>query len=318
MHSPWNPGPAAPAQAAHPKHTPRPRASRPAQLGTLAAGLLLAGFGGQLSAASLHTGSEVFWYHPADDYEYHFVCEEWGSSSAACGGIYSFEGSDLHYQANAQADFGVLKAYGSTSISQVGSPSGASTGPEGFDAWAESAFRDQWTISGQPAGTTGTLHLSFDLTGSWDFSDPDIFQSSNAGISHSFGMWVYGQGWVDGGLSFSGSSGTLSETITLSTSFIFGDELDFRVSLGAGSFLFDLEDGGFDGQGSYLDLSNTAIMTAIVVTDTEGNTSSFSLSTSSEAMLFEELAPSPIPVPAALPLFLGGLAGLMLWRRKTS
>lgn len=292
----------------------RPVFSKPAGvdrvvLHAAAASLVLAGLAAPLQAASLFSLSEVYPTFPdAEDYE--LLCEDAGASQSSCTGTYAFEGSELNYQTSAESQFGVLKAAGAASIIRTGDSSGLSTGPESFDVFSSSSFRDQWTISGLPAGSTGTLSLAFQLTGAWDFG------SANAGISNSFGMFVYGQGSIDADpLSFGGDSGLLSQTVILETPFTFGTEIDFSVFLGAGSFLYDLQDGGFDGQGSFLDLSNTAVMTAIVVADSEGNIlPAFSLSTSSGAELFDGLA--VVPVPAALPLFLSSLAGLVFWRRR--
>lgn len=91
---------------------------------------------------------------------------------------------------------------------------------------------------------------------------------------------------------------------TLTTQFIFGTPFDFTVNLSAGSTLWNLSQGGYDGLTSFMDLSHTAMMNAIVVQDGEGGVIPFTLATDSNAMLFSELAPPAGPVPASLPLLL--------------
>jgi hypothetical protein len=105
-------------------------------------------------------------------------------------------------------------------------------------------------------------------------------------------------------------------TALLTTTFTFGEILDFAVFLSGGSQLWNLNNGGYDGQSSFMDLSNTAVMEAIVVKDSGGTVvPSFGLSTDSGAPIFDNLAPAVVPVPAAVWLF-GSALGLLGWMRR--
>lgn len=217
-------------------------------------------------------------------------------------------GATLNYLTTATAAYGVLKAGGTSSIS------GASGTPNLTDygqSYGQAYFADSWTITG---GTgAGTLQLQFALDGSYNFSQ------IGTGVIAGFSMVnLDASSYSDGTPTFpSGGPGTISNTVTLSTSFTFGTPLDFLVSLTAGSDIYDL---GND-IGSSLDLSDTAQMTAIIVKDAAGNVIPFDLATGSGASLFADLAPgiptAAVPEPSALALFGGGLIAL-LWFSSAS
>jgi hypothetical protein len=211
-------------------------------------------------------------------------------------------GATLNYLSTATADYGVLKAGGSSSISGA---SGTPNMTNYSSAYGQAYFADSWTITG---GTgTGTLKLQFALDGSYDF------HQVGSGLTAGFGLVnLDDHSYSSGTPTFtSGGPGTIANTVVLSTTFTFGTAVDFLVSLTAGSNLYDL---GNDIS-SYLDLSNTALMTAIIVQDANGNVIPFNLSTGSGAPLFSQLAPgtpvTPVPEPSSLALFGAGLAALL-------
>jgi len=274
--------------------------------------LLFAGYQAGASAASLHASADVGAFDITGA-PLGFICQDSSTSGspAQCLGTYNFSNSELNYHSTASADYGVIRFYGESSINKTAA---GSSGPFAISTGAGAYFRDQWTITGGAAGTTGSLELSFDVTGTYDNSMPDT------GLTTGLELWNYNLSTLTdtaGQVPPLGSSGTWSYTGVLTTPFTFGEVLDFRVAMGGGSVLLNLSEGGYDGQAAFLDLSNTAVMNAIVVKDSSGTVSPFSLSTVSGAVLFDELAPAVVPVPPAVWLFGSGLLGLVgMARRK--
>lgn len=211
-------------------------------------------------------------------------------------------GATLNYSSTATAGYGILKAGGSSSISGAG---GVTNLTDYSSAYGQSYFADSWTITG--ATGTGTLQLQFALDGSYDFSQ--IY----SGVTAGFGLVnLDNHTYSSGTPTFpSGGPGTISNTVLLSTTFTFGTPVDFQVNLTAGSNLYDLG----NNISSYLNLSDTALMNAIIVKDANGNVIPFNLATSSGAPLFAQLAPgiSPtsVPEPSSLALFGAGLIALL-------
>ena len=212
-------------------------------------------------------------------------------------------GSSLNYLTTATADYGVLKAGGRSSNSGA---SGTSNTTDYSSAYGQAYFEDSWTITG---GTgTGTLGLQFALDGSYDFC------SAGSGAVVGFSLVNLDNfSFSNGTPGLTGCSGAVSKTVLLTTGFTFGTAVDFLVSLTAGSNIYDLG----KNVSSFLDLSNTAIMTAIIVKDANGDVIPFDLATASKAPLFDQLAPgtppvSPVPEPGSLELFAAGIAALAL------
>jgi hypothetical protein len=272
--------------------------------------LLLVGYQSGVSAASVMTGAHVVPFD-IDNNPLGFICPSYvfGTSPPpplppACHGTYAIPGSasTLTYDASASADYGTLQVFAQSSISLTAAGSG---GPEYIITWGIAEFRDQWTINGGTAGTTGTLELSFDITGSYD-SNIDASQGSAIFLqNYTKSMFVDDVLIHDQFPDY---------TSILSTEFTFGEEFDFMVHLDGSSILLNLSMGGYDGQTSYIDMS--AIMSSIVVKDSFGNVIPFSLSTASGAALFDDLA-ATVPIPAAIWLFGSGLLGLVgVSRRK--
>jgi hypothetical protein len=136
----------------------------------------------------------------------------------------------------------------------------------------------------------------------------------NTDLSNGLELWNYDLGTLTDTAGQSppwGTSGAFSYTGVLSTPFTFGEALDFRVAMSAIAALGYLSDGGYDGQAAFIDASNTAVMSAIVVKDGSGTAVPFNLSTASEATLFDELAPAVVPVPGAIWLLGSGLLGMI-------
>jgi hypothetical protein len=221
--------------------------------------------------------------------------------------------SGLQFNAIASADYGVLKVFGAQSVGEFTGDSGLEGTPSYVSAIGSALFRDQWTIVGQPTGTTGILQLAFAMSGAFQYTD------INTGVNTGFGMFVFGSGsaqsdppWVP----VSGGFGTLAYTHTFTTQFTYGVPLDFQVFLTGGSVLYAL-DTNTEFRFSLLDLANTAVMNAIIVKDAEGNEVPFALSTASGAGLFADLAPPVVvPLPGAGVLLGSAIAGLLARRRR--
>ncbi len=246
------------------------------------------------TAAALISSAEVF-FSDESETELSIACSSANlpiSNQSSCTGAATVPGTsaNLIYSTKAISDYGVLKASGSSSISNP-LPSGV-TEYSRSTASALAAFRDQWIITGAQDGTIGTLTLEFALTGSYDFSQPGV------GITTSFGLINYtAQDGSSDFLEIENGAGVIDDTLTLTTSFTFGSEFDFLVLLSAASNIFDLTDGGVDGSSSFINLDNTATLNLIFVTDVQGNVVPFELSTSSNARLFNDLTAGPLSVP---------------------
>jgi len=228
---------------------------------------------------------------------------------------FSFFGNPLNYNSNAIADYGVLKSYAQLSI--LGSLAPFMTEPNpstgtpdtraNVTAQARASFRDQWTILGMPDGTSGTLQLTFHVTGTMSGGGNATLSSDRISSTGAFSSLQ--------------SLSVLPNTDTvLSVPFTYGTLFDFRISLGAAAFLFTFPgDNDPTGQRSSLaDFSNTAALSSIIAKDSVGNIVPFSLSTASNAVIFNELVPAAVPVPAAVWLFGSGLLGLIGVARKIS
>jgi len=266
----------------------------------LAIALLLIGYQSGVSAASVFSVTHVASYD-VDGNVLEEIYQDFSTSPpTAYHGTYAIPGSvsTLTYDATASADYGIIEVFGQSSISLTAA---GSDGPEYIDTDVWAGFSDQWTISGGTAGTTGTLELSFDITGSYD-------SNFDANIGYGLGLdnQTKSTEFYDNQLP--------DYTGILSTEFTFDEEFDFSIIMYGNSTLDHLSMGGYDGQTSYLGMS--AIMSAIVVKDSSGNVIPFSLTTASNAALFNQLA-TTVPIPAAIWLFGSGLLGLAgIARRK--
>jgi hypothetical protein len=235
------------------------------------------------------------------------ACGNMGTGLQTCQGTdssFSLTGQPLVYNANAVADYGVLKSYVQASIAgpmdiasrdfyDLYSNSYVPEWRTGVIVEAEAMFQDQWTITGMPGGTAGSLELSFDITG------------STAGGALARLLYYRSPQYNP----VSGYYGLPGNT-TVSIPFTYGTPFEFMIGLHT--------EGGFGtgGDSSFLaDFSNTATLDAIVVKDMAGNIVPFSLSTASNAAIFNELA-APVPVPAAAWLFGSGLVGLFGFARR--
>lgn len=233
-----------------------------------------------------------------------------GGTLVTCNGSaatpeFATTNATFNYQGTATAAYGVLKAGGSSSISGA---NGTSDTTYHTFSGGSSSFQDSWVITG---GTgTGTLDLQFALDGTYGFCE------INSGSEFGFGGYNYtsGTSFADsnpGAGIFSSCSGAVSQNVTLSTGFAFGTPMGFSVNLTAGSALFSL------GQNisSFLNLSDTAAMSSIIVKDANGNVIPFDLTPGSGASLFSQLAPgipgNSVPEPSSLALFTAGLLGLL-------
>lgn len=247
-------------------------------------------------------GAVAFYDSNTDNQDGGYACSNFSAgATVGCSGSTTTPttGATLNYLTTATANYGVLKAGGSSSISGAG---GTPDYTDYSSAYGEAYFADSWTITG---GTgTGTLELKFALDGSYDFSQV------GSGVLAGFGLVnLDNYSYSSGTPTFSsGGPGAISNVVILSTSFTFGTPVDFFVDLTAGSNLWDLG----SNISSYLDLSETAQMEAIIVKDANGDVIPFNLSTDSGAPLFARLAPgipSPsVPEPSSLALFAGLLA----------
>lgn len=248
------------------------------------------------------------------------ICSSSSSTGAEvnCQGTYGFLNADLNYTAKSSAQYGTLTAFGGSSVVRPGA--GGTGTAYGVVTEASSSFRDQWTISGQPDGTVGVLSLIFDITGSYFFGDV------STGVSTTFSLIGFNPFQFSSdhpAVSFSPTVQLIDNQAILTANFTFGSALDFQINLGAGSRLFDLIENAYDGQSSFMDLFNTAEMRGIRVTSQSNEVVAFSLTTASNAELFDQLAlaaqPSPtgVPEPTSVALIAAALLGLCVTKRRS-
>jgi hypothetical protein len=286
------------------------------RIGLFAAGAasLLMQFG-TVAAASLSSSGNVNFFDSGDA-SISSPCFNFSAvgTLVGCSGGAAVAGTSatLNYLTSAEADYGVLRVSGQSSITN---PTPAGTAAAAYSgAVANATFRDQWTITGMPNGTAGTLQLLFSLTGDFDFSQ------IGAGVTTGFSLVNFTNSTFSSDPpTLVGNVGTINDVGLLTTSFLFGNVVDFQVSLTGGSNIFNLVNGGANGLSSYMDLSNTAMMNAIVVKDAQGNVVPFNLATSSNADLFKDLAPgippTGIPEPPLTALLFAAFALAVRSRR---
>lgn len=220
----------------------------------------------------------------------------------------------VNYSTNASASYGVLHASASSNLTGSGTASDLTYTAE-TQAWSQ--FTDVWTITGGAgtAGTTGTLNLTFAVDGTYNYCDAGtgVGNAINLNNLNTYANSYATITWP------SGCSGNIAQNLTVSTQFTFGQALPFDVSLTAESDLVDL---GIAGVSSNMDLFNTATMTSLIVTNSQGQAVPFNLGTESGTSLFQTLAvnanTTPVPEPPTVALFGAGLCalGLIVWRRK--
>jgi len=270
---------------------------------------------GAVAAASLQSQGNVRFFDAGDN-QISSPCFAFSAAGAlvGCSGGAAVAGTPatLNYLTSAEADYGVLKVSGQSSIAN---PAPAGTAAAAYSSSVGSAtFRDQWTITGLPNGTSGTLQLLFSLTGDFDFSQV------GAGVTTGFSLFNFTNSSSSSDPpTLVGNVGTINDIGLLTTSFVFGNVFDFQVSLTGGSNIFNLVNGGANGLSSYMDLANTAVMNAIVVRNAQGSVVPFNLATSSNANLFNDLAPgippTGIPEPPLTALLFAAFALAVTSRR---
>lgn len=262
---------------------------------TLLSGLA---FGGPI----LYTESAVSYWNSDDSPFGPLVCYD----SSSCVGSTNLAGSLLTYSGMSSADYGVLKASGSLSIDRAFDADDPGDGPNYVSQQSVASFQDQWTITGGTPGEIGHLILRFHITGNYDYP---------IGTGVAYGLSLYNAT----SNTYSSDNQLPPYTGELTTSFIFGTAFDFRVSLVAGAQLYNMENGGFDGQASFMNMANTATLETIIVIDQTETQVPFSLRTASESRLFDSLStPGAVPEPGTLVLGFVGLLGVVAAKRASN
>jgi hypothetical protein len=261
----------------------------------------LAVFAAVSSAATLQTATQLGLY----DTNGNGLAGGCYSTNSNCSGAYSFAGSTANYSTFSSADYGILKSAGSVSISRPAGPAG-SGGPYQISAFAVSRFEDQWTIGGATPGTTGHLTLQFSITGDYG--------NSGVGTGYSYGLYLR----TFTPFHDSTDNQLPSYTGSVSADFTFGTALDFEVGLIAGGNLYNLQNGGTNGQFAFLDMSHTAMISGATVTDANGNVIPFTLQTASNSANFQGLgAAAATPEPSTFVLLAGAGLTFAMFRKRT-
>jgi len=214
----------------------------------------------------------------------------------------------LDYSTTETADFGVLKAFASATLSVPG-PGTTTSSITQIDVEGTAGYRDQWTIVGTPAesGAVGTVILTFTLTGNFTSSSP----GSLASAFLITGLCPGGVCSFGGGAS-ADAFGPGAYQVTVP--FIFGETLDYEFLLEADATLFGLANGGTNGDSATVDLSETAQLTGITVMD-GGTAVPFTLTTASDSPNYDAAL---APEPASMWLLAAGLLGFGVIRSQRS
>ena len=232
-------------------------------------------------------------------------CRKFTRSSdvLSCVGDFSLNGSQIFYTAAAQAeDLGVLNG---RSFLYLSRPSGAVVPPapqpqQRLSIEFVSGFTDTFTIHGGTAGTTGTLQVAFNVTGS-KYQSPEGLTTSS---------WAMSVRNPITGIQDS-KSDSLPASVIVSTSILFGEPVELRFFLNGIVSLDAVQYGGYDTQQADLSLGHTARIQQFQVTDSTGLPITASIVAQSGGNYFGLL---PIPEPSTQLLLTVGL-GIIVLRR---
>jgi len=310
----------------------------------IAIAMLAIGFASATDAALLRSGASYDSSSTTEDNG--FRCGSFASgATVSCDGSAFYESaegsfSEVTYSSSGSASFGNLRTEAFLTYEPDVDDPNADLNPEIVQepvdvrplpnfarAFGSASFRDDWLITGAPAGTPGTLSMLYRWDG--ESSSPTVPGISVTGVSSlrigEIGTLETDRGTVttivQPGTSLSSPfNGTLDEIVRLSLDFVFGELITVQVNMSS-SASFDLLDASAPGFRTFSDFFNTASLNGIEVTDSDGLQTPFTLESSAGIEAFEQFSTADsdptgaIPLPSTLALLLAGCGAIVLRRR---
>ncbi|MCC0046674.1 MAG: hypothetical protein H6903_10410 [Rhodobacteraceae bacterium] len=184
-------------------------------------------------------------------------------------------------------------------------------------------FRDAWTVFGGVAGELGRLTLSFALDGFFTGFGPSVVSPNiyDSLVSLNLQNLSGGLARFDVTAFELNFDNEVDLSIDLSVPIIFGEQSSFLVFMEAMSEFNNTRI--TDSFATGADFFHTATLSDISVFDSSGAAVEFLLASASGDAAFESFStatgggsPTPVPLPAGMPLLLGGLGLMALMKQR--
>jgi hypothetical protein len=234
-------------------------------------------------------------FYSASDPRMSYACEK--SNGAACQGSVAVPGTNwiAHYDAHGSSAYGILKNYAAVSL--TGDASGGAF-PSFLSVGSRSGFIDAYTFTGDSG--TGTAYFTFSIDGT-------ATSSNGASGGHLLQLVPARNGVLDWGAQR--NYGTVDGKAVIEVPFEFGTPVEMLISFYALAQVFSWQ----EGASAIADYSHTAVLSQIVVRDSEGKLVDDFAITSASGTNYG--ATGVIPEPGSAVLLLTGL-GAAAWLRR--
>jgi len=207
-------------------------------------------------------------------------------------------GSSLSASASATASFGTLGTFATAIVQNYASGTfqvGSSSGGAPFAAVGIAEFVDTWNVIN--AGSNGFVDLTFSTTGTVTTSDPRTFGLASVMVNNT-------------------SGGSVPGTESFSLPFTLGTLLPIDVILFGGVAFLDFPNPNPYNASGTADFSHTVRLTQVEIVNAAGNPISGASISAGSGTLYPLSPLNVVPVPSTLILFVTGMLGMGLARRK--